>query len=183
MMLPKLALLSWFVYVKANHYHKFTKLKFEDVMTHDCLSSVALPLHWQKWFVQGCSHNLRVSLLVYLSARVFCKWRMKVLHFRLHVWVLSSCCLASVIVFFQGARFQKFDRFVNIFYIVSEWHVTNLRHTIWGWDVWLTIWCWIGINPTWGRKCSWSCFAAFPFCHYTGCQVLRLEPCATGMCF
>ena len=31
--------------------------------------------------------------------------------------------------FSLGARFQKFDDFVNSFYIVSERHVTILRHT------------------------------------------------------
>ena len=30
MVLPKLSFLSWFVHVKANHCHKFTKWKFED---------------------------------------------------------------------------------------------------------------------------------------------------------
>ena len=33
-----------------------------------------------------------------------------------------------------------------------------------------------------GSVTAWSCLATFPFCDYTGCQLVRPEQCVTGMC-
>ena len=103
-------------------------IDFNFQFLYSCLMDMMIELFTGRVTYTGKSSLCRVavtifvSLLVYLTPRVFWKWRHSMTFsskfFTLH-FLLEFCLVVAwllLLLFFQGVRFQKFNRFVNIFF-------------------------------------------------------------------
>ena len=108
MVLPKLTFLSWFVHVKANHCHKFTKWKFEDTKCkHGRPYWIWIPSFF--WQLETSAEVMEVDKQLKFNSHQ----RMQVEFISNNIDVMTHVCLSSLALALQTIAYKIYMKCIS----------------------------------------------------------------------